>query len=289
MNDIQIKDFLGIVNNSLNFTKASNSLYVSQPALSKQINSLEKELGIKLFDTSIKSSIKLTLAGERFYQFFTEYTSNFIKAAKEARLVNNQLSGEIKISVSHGWHLSSLSQKIDLFQSKYPNITISLFSVDFKAVEAGIKNNSYDIAITPSFYLKDIGMDIICKKEICTIPFILLYSSKHKLAGKKDLSIVDFKDDVLYTLSEEETPMAKAKSELYCNEKGFVPVIKTLPNKDSVLLALERGSGYTIVDQWEWAKDHPSFKYIELDVTDSVCMIWKKDNPNSSLNLFLNN
>jgi DNA-binding transcriptional LysR family regulator len=288
MNDIQIKYFLGIVNNSLSFTKASKSLYVSQPALSKQINTLEKELGLKLFDTSVKSSIRLTLAGERLYQFFTEYTSNLIKATKEARLVNNQLSGEIKISVSFGWYLSALSQKLDLFQSKYPNIAISLSSVSFRAIEAGIKNNNYDIAITPSFYLKDIGYNIR-KKEIGTIPVILLYSSKHILAGKKNLSIVDFKDDVLYTLSEEETSMAKTMSELYCKSKGFIPVIKTVPNKESILLALERGSGYTIMNHWERAKDHPSFKYIELDVTEIVYMMWKEDNSNASLDLFLNN
>jgi DNA-binding transcriptional LysR family regulator len=290
MNNLQIKYFLGIVNNHLNFTRASGVLYVSQSALSRQIHSLEEELGFKLFDTSVKSATRLTPIGERYYRFFTEYTNDFIKVLKEARRVNNQLSGEIKMAVPQGWTLSAISKKIDLFRSKYPRITISLSSVGFNSIETGIKNNNYDIAITPSFHLKFLEtLENIRKKEIATIPIILLYSSKHILAEKENLSITDFKDDVLYTVSEEDTPTAKAMSESCCKSKEFIPEIKTLANLDSVLLAIEGGSGFTLLNHWMRTKDHPSFRYIELDITDSVCMIWKKDNPNASLNLFLNN
>ena len=48
MNDLQIEYFLAVAVNQ-SFTKASKLLYVSQPAISKQIAMLEKELGVKLF------------------------------------------------------------------------------------------------------------------------------------------------------------------------------------------------------------------------------------------------
>jgi DNA-binding transcriptional LysR family regulator len=289
MNDLQIKYFLGIVNNDINFTKASKVLFVSQPALSKHINTLEKELGVKLFNTSVKSSIRLTLAGEHFYRFFSEYMREMAKAVREAKWANNQPSGEIKISVPNGWNLSALSQKFAAFQSQYPNIAFYIHSAGFKEIEGGIQKNNYDLAITPSFHLEAIKeMENICVREICTIPIICLYSSRHTLAAKNDLTIADFKDDVLYTLSTEETPLAWTRSEAYCNSKGFVPKIKTVPNIDSILLALERGSGYTLFDQWHRIKDHPSFRYIHCDISDTVCAVWKKDNPNTVLNLFVN-
>ena len=50
MNDIQIKYFIAVVKNNINFTKAANAVYISQPALSKQIAKFEKELGVELFD-----------------------------------------------------------------------------------------------------------------------------------------------------------------------------------------------------------------------------------------------
>jgi DNA-binding transcriptional LysR family regulator len=175
MNDLQIKYFLGIVNNGLNFTKASKALFVSQPALSKHINTLEKDLGVKLFDTSVKSATRLTLAGERFYRFFTEYTQDIAKAIKEAKFANNQLSGEIKIAVPNGWNLSALSEKFKSFQSKYPNISFYFHSIGFRAIEAGINNNNYDLAITPSFHLESFReTEHICMREICNIPIRLV-------------------------------------------------------------------------------------------------------------------
>jgi DNA-binding transcriptional LysR family regulator len=288
MNDLQIKYFLNIVNSDLNFTKASKGLFVSQPALSKHIRNLEKDLEVKLFDTSVKSAIRLTLAGERFYRFFTGYVQDFTKAIKEAKIANNQLSGEIKIAVPSGWTLSYLSKQFDGFQSKYPNINIILYSVEFKAIERGIQNNSYDLAITGSFHFETFKqMENIYIDKICTIPIILLYSSKHPLAGKKDLTITDFKDDVLYALSAEETLVSWIKDDSYCKSKGFIPKMKTAINIDSILLAIDQGSGYTLLDQWQRVRNHPSFKYLNLDIEHSVVAVWKKDNSNTALNLFL--
>jgi DNA-binding transcriptional LysR family regulator len=291
MNDLQIKYFLGIVNSGLNFTKASKELFVSQPALSKHINTLEKDLGVKLFDTSVKSAIRLTLAGEHFYRFFTEYTQNIAKAIKEAKFANNHPAGEIKIAVPMGWSLSALSEKFKSFQSKYPNISFYFHSVGFRAIEAGINNNNYDLAITPSFHLESLKKtENICMSEICNIPLILLYSKNHVLAPKKNLAITDFKDDVLYVLTTEETPMSLIKSELYCKSKGFIPKIKAVPNIDSIIFALELGGGggYTLLDEWQRIKDHPSFRYLILDIDNAAIAIWKRDNPNTALSLFLN-
>jgi DNA-binding transcriptional LysR family regulator len=290
MNDLQIKYFLGIVNSGLNFTKASKVLFVSQPALSKHMSSLEKELEIKLFDTSVKSAIRLTLAGERFYHYFTKYTQDLAKTVKEAKTANNRLSGEIKIAVPHGWNLSALSEKFEVFQLKYPNISFYFHSTGFRAIETGMHNNNYDLAITPSFHIEALKKtENICIREICTIPIILLYSANHILARKKDLNITDFKDDVLYALTTEETPLSWIKDELYCKSKGFIPKIITVPNIDSIIFALEWGDGgYTLLDQWQRIKDHPSFRYLSLDINDEVVAVWKKDNPNAGLSLFLN-
>ena len=57
---------------NLSFTKTSEELFVSQPAISKQISLMEKELGVKLFIRNNKKTT-LTKAGELYYEFFREY------------------------------------------------------------------------------------------------------------------------------------------------------------------------------------------------------------------------
>ena len=70
MNDLQIDYFMAAATN-LSFTKTSEELFVSQPAISKQISLMEKELGVKLFIRNNKKTT-LTKAGELYYEFFRE-------------------------------------------------------------------------------------------------------------------------------------------------------------------------------------------------------------------------
>ena len=67
MNDLQIDYFMAVATN-LSFTKTSEELFVSQPAISKQISLMEKELGVKLFIRNNKKTT-LTKAGELYYEF----------------------------------------------------------------------------------------------------------------------------------------------------------------------------------------------------------------------------
>jgi DNA-binding transcriptional LysR family regulator len=285
MNDLQIKYFLGVVNNGLNFTRASQALYVSQPALSKHIYKLGEELGVRLFDTSKKNYTKLTPAGESFYKFFTEYNDKLSKTIAEARALHDQYAGEIKIACINGWDMSALLQKINIFQNKFPHISISFDSTGFRAIDNGLRNNHYDIIISISTEYE--GMPNILSKNLYNIQRILLYSENHILAEKNDLSILDFKDDILYILSSDETPLARIINEAYCKSKGFIPKVKELPNVDSLFMAIGSGKGYTILDKFQFAKTAKIFKYIELDDYINICIFWKKDNANNFLPIFL--
>jgi DNA-binding transcriptional LysR family regulator len=102
------------------------------------------------------------------------------------------------------------------------------------------------------------------------------------------LNITDFKDDILYTFSTDIDPTAKRVNEQYCKSKGFIPIIKTVSNFESILLAIEAGRGFTIVSKWNRAINNRSFKYIELDDHITFCAVWRKDNANEAFSLFRN-
>ena len=71
----QIKSFLAIVKYN-HFTLASQELYISQSSISKHIKSLEKELGVELFNRQHRS-VRLTEAGEEFYKFASKSMTNY--------------------------------------------------------------------------------------------------------------------------------------------------------------------------------------------------------------------
>jgi DNA-binding transcriptional LysR family regulator len=284
MKDLWIKYFLAVVDNDMNFTKAAQAVYVSQPALSKHINDLGKELGVKLFDTSRKNTTKLTAGGKLLYQFFTEYNDKLTKTVIAAKSLNEQETGELKIAVANDWDIFELHKKIDVFNSKYPNISISIDSMGFDGIKKGLIMYSYDMVITAWNTFG--GIPNLNSKNIFSGSRILLFSSNHRLAKKTKLDITDFKDDPLCTFSSDVEPLAKMINEQYCKSKGFIPKIKTFPNLNSILLAIEAGQGFTIVNKWNRIIKNNNFKYFELDDSFIISAVWRKDNNNPALPLF---
>jgi DNA-binding transcriptional LysR family regulator len=285
MTDLEIRYFLEIVNQGVSFNKASQTLYISQPAITKHINALSNELGVKLFDTEKKTAARLTSAGKLYYEFFSECRDKFKKVSEEAKDLAGQKSGEIRIICLSGWDMMALLPAKEMFCEKYPSISIKIFSGGFKAIKSGLLTNQYDLAVTFSDQFSSLSN--ICIHEQYRIPCIILYSSKHRLAGTENLTITDFKDDIFFVLSEDENPHIRQDNEAYCKSKGFIPHFETLPNLDSILLALQTGAGYTIVDQWTRHKDDPNFTYTPIDRFLTVRNVWKTDNGNRVLPLFL--
>jgi DNA-binding transcriptional LysR family regulator len=281
MTELQIRFFLAVVTNGTNFTKASEALYVSQPALSKQIAKLNAELGFKLFDTSRKNTARLTPGGQIMYQFFTECQEKFNEALLASKEANKNPSYELRIACLHNWNYTDILKIFKSFITSHPNINVSIDSLDFKPLELGLAGNKYDLVITLADHLGP--NPALCIRPISTIPNILLFGAEHRLAHRKNLDICDFRDDVMYVLSPDITPASCQNAETYCKSKGFIPKIKFMPNNDSILFAIETGEGYAIFDTNLKSINNPNFRYIELDIRDTICLVWKKDNSNKAL------
>jgi DNA-binding transcriptional LysR family regulator len=227
----------------------------------------------------------LTPAGKLYYEFFSECSDKFKKTMDEAKALAHQEYGEIRIVSLAGWDMMDLLSIKKEFCATYPNITLSIVSSGFSAIKYGLMNNQYDLAVTIPESVR--GLPNICIHDHYHIPCMLLFSSQHRLAGKEGLSISDFKDDIFHTLPEEEIPFIRQVNETYFKSKGFIPQFKTLPNLESILLALQTGSGCTIIDTWVRYKDDPKFQCIRIDLFISISDVWKADNTNKVLELFL--
>jgi DNA-binding transcriptional LysR family regulator len=286
MTDLEIKYFLAIIDNDMSFTRTANMLYVSQPALTKHMNKLGEELGVKLFDTKKKHAVSLTPAGRLFYTFFSKIKDEFIQVKEQAKSLEQQEYGEVRIACVAGWDMLEALPAKNAFCEIYPHINISITSLSFRAIKNGILNNQYDLAVTISEHFR--GIPNICIHDHYRIPRILLFSSQHRMSGVKGmLSLRDFKDDIFYTLTDEEAPFLRQINEDYCKSQGFVPRFKTLPNFESVLLALQTGRGYTIIDSWTWERNNTNFNNLRLDSFLTISEVWREDNTNTALQFFL--
>ena len=105
MTQSQIKYFLAVAQ-EMSFSKAAESLYVSQPAVSRQVAQLEQELGVPLFIRT-NQEILITEAGQEFQRFFSEGQRAFLELVERMRNTSGSLQGTLNIGCSEGWDLSS--------------------------------------------------------------------------------------------------------------------------------------------------------------------------------------
>lgn len=125
MTQSQITYFLTVAE-TLSFSKAASALFVSQPAVSKQVSLLEEELGLTLFDRT-RQGVFLTEAGRLFNEMFRDFITRFHGTMEEAHHVNRRLHDIVRIGCSEGFHLSEFYADVQsFFDAKYPSIELEL-------------------------------------------------------------------------------------------------------------------------------------------------------------------
>ena len=104
MTDIQIRCFLESAK-YLNFTKASQVLYISQPALSRHIINLEEELNAKLFERTSNKRVSLTVAGEEFFDLFYRFNNELQELKKKYITYSTDPLGHFSFGFFQSWDI----------------------------------------------------------------------------------------------------------------------------------------------------------------------------------------
>ena len=127
-----------------NFTKAAEALGYSQSAVTIQIQQLENELGVKLFDR-LGKNIKLTQYGHDFI----EYADSVLKAVdRAAHFASDQevISGVVHFGVSDSILNSIFTKILPEFHHRYPLIRVSMFVGSARDIERKLRANELDLA-----------------------------------------------------------------------------------------------------------------------------------------------
>ena len=129
-----------------NITKAAQLLHITQPTLSRQLQQLEEELGVKLFQRS-KHSICLTPEGLLFRRRAQEIISLAERAKDELSPTEEELSGEISIGCGELLSVEELSDIISAFQQEHPLVKFHLHSGYNDDLKEKIEQGTLDMGL----------------------------------------------------------------------------------------------------------------------------------------------
>ncbi|AGH38815.1 HTH-type transcriptional regulator CysB [Bibersteinia trehalosi USDA-ARS-USMARC-188] len=144
----QLRYIVEIVNQNLNITEAAESLYTSQPGISKQVRLLESELGINIFERNGKHIKGLTSAGEKIVEIAREVLvkAQSIKAVAEEQTRPNK--GVLRIATTNTQARYMLPAVISRFKTKYPEVSLHLHQGSPTQIYDALMAGEVDLAIT---------------------------------------------------------------------------------------------------------------------------------------------
>lgn len=144
----QLRYIVEIVNQNLNITEAAETLYTSQPGISKQVRLLESELGINIFERNGKHIKGLTPAGEKIVEIARELLvkAQSIKAVAEEQTRPNK--GILRIATTNTQARYMLPAVISRFKAKYPDVSLHLHQGSPTQIYDALMAGEVDLAIT---------------------------------------------------------------------------------------------------------------------------------------------
>lgn len=184
--DFELYRIFYVVANHCNITKASEELSISQPAISKSIKNLEKQLGGQLF-VRTKRGVVLTEEGKEFYNYIKQAIEYINNAENKFTDLINLETGCIKIGISTTLTKEFLLPYLEEFHSLYPKIDIQIITNLTSDLMPKLRNGLIDIVIlnlNDKNYDNDIDI-IKCRK----INDCFVVNNKYKVLTLKEVSI----------------------------------------------------------------------------------------------------
>jgi len=237
----QIKNFQ-VLCDTLNFRKAAEQINIVQPALSKQIQLLESEVGALLFDRS-KRTVSLTEAGSFFQKETHRILQDLNKTITRTAQLHNGEAGEIRITHASSAMNTVVPSFLVKVKHTWPNLkTIVQETSNFQQIELLLARKT-DMGIAPNILVPpEMNAKILYKEN-----FVLILPGNHPLAKKKlnDLSILKNETFILPQVS---TGIGYVEAILQiCQDFGFKPkVAHESAHSIGVLRLVEAGLGISI-------------------------------------------
>lgn len=214
-----------------NFTKAADKCFVTQPTLSTQIQKLEDELGVLIFDRS-KKPIELTEVGRKIVL----QAKNIVNESDRIQDIVDQqkgfIGGEFKIGIIPTVMPTLLPMYLKAFIKKYPKVKLKIEELTTEEIISKINDGHLDAAIVST----PLENETIKERVLFYEPFVAYIPTNHRLSSKKKIDVSDLEIDDMLLLEDG-----------HCFRDGVINLCKTFKKQTDESFQLESGSIETLV------------------------------------------
>lgn len=239
----QLKYIVEIVNHNLNVSSTAESLYTSQPGISKQVRLLEDELGVQIFERSGKHLTTVTAAGEEIVKISRDILSRVESIKSVAGEHTHPEMGTLNIATTHTQARYALPAVIQGFTARYPKVTLHMHQGTPSQLAEAVGKGTTDFAIaTEALHLYQDMIMLPCYHWNRSI----VVKADHPLAKKSPITIHDLAAYPLVTYVFGFTGRSELDSAF--NRSGLTPkIVFTATDADVIKTYVRLGIGVGVI------------------------------------------
>lgn len=275
----QLKYFQSVVRLN-SFSEAAAENFVSQSAISQQIQALERALGFPLLNRQNRT-FTLTPAGEYFYRKSLILTADYERMCSEAARLAAGRQAVLRIGYLRSYTGTEFHQALDAFSAKHPQVTVSVSCGNHEELYAMMRAEQVDIIFNDqrrAFSAEYVNLILAARKSYAVVsarsPFaqlsqlsleqlkntpciVIASDAQREIEQDYYRTVIGIQSEILYASSVEEARF------LVIGSSGFLPASSASSDSLTAHIALTRG-GQPIMHNYcaFWKKDNSGF-YVE--------------------------
>ncbi len=251
MEDHKLKVFCTVAETK-SFSKTSEIIHLTQPAVSLQIQALEEMYETKLFDRS-SSKVTLTPAGEVLYKYAKDILALYVSAEKVIGEMTGLVKGSIAIGAGSTIGNYLLPSVISDFRKAHPKIKVHLFVANMQRVIELLNAGNISLGLVEG----DVKRQKMVVEKLISDELLVIVPTHHPWSKRKDVSVAELIDEPF--ILREAGSGTRQTIEKFFARHGITPqnmkVSMVLGSTQAIKEAVENGLGVSIISRWSARKE----------------------------------
>jgi DNA-binding transcriptional LysR family regulator len=180
----ELRAFVAVADTS-SFSRAAERLHLTQPAVSKRIQTLESRLGVKLFDR-VGKRVYLTEAGSLLRPRAQQLLGELADTEVVLRNLHRRVDGRLTMATSHHVGLHRLPPALKAFTQRHPAVELDIEFVDSEAAHERVRSGATELAVVT---LAPVPDPLLACEQLWADPLEFVAASDHELRGESRITL----------------------------------------------------------------------------------------------------
>ena len=270
------------------YGRAAQRLRVAQPALSRQIQDLEREIGFELFDR-LPRGVRLSAAGKAYLEDARSILGQVSAATERAGRVARGLAGTLRVGFpeSASWH-GIVPDSFRRFRHEKHDAELQLSPMSSLEQVQALRARSLDAGFVFSFPKSDPDLDQVV---VATQHLVLAAPRRHPLTRTSRLRLRDLTEADFIWFPRRQSPAYYDRLMQACTRGGLNPrIVQEAADQATILSLVVCGLGVAFVSEatrWRCPRDVVLRPVVDLSLAIDFSLVWRNDNASPLLARFV--